>query len=335
MFSYRIDRLWLRDVLYLAALCVLCAVFFFSGRQTAEPGRIEKTASVRTEARGMTKLERKIVEQGFRLLPYDHPFVLAYEKTYHVEIDSYVAEVNGVKVSGVPFEFGGNGEYSDFADRWWTRTGVGQYPVGGLDCTEYIVWIFRQLGYTVPDSSTGLFFAGKEGVLRKLPGIREHLVIPSFEEAMIGDVAYNSENYSYRSGHGSHTQMFLGTANKLGIAEALLKMYPDFPCDAYLVLDCGWSDGGYYYDLMKKLHVRNARKGMAGVGVQFFTSIKEGSEYLYKSPQKVYKWENPQTGHIFRIESRLEANGRLVQYKPKSKVEHPINLSRPIDRKDY
>ncbi len=315
----------LRFAAFIMALCiVLCLPITIASAAQKSAGR----------ARAMTKLERKFVEQGFRLLPEDHPFVLAYEQTYGVDIQSYSATVNGVKVSGVPFEFGGNGEFDGYSKRWWTRTGVGQYPVGGLDCAEYIVWIYRQLGFEVPDSSTSLFFAGKSGVIRKLPGIREHYVIPSFKDAMIGDVAYNSENYSYRSGHGSHTELFLGTANKLGISEALTAMYPGFPCDAYLVLDCGWSDGAYYYNLMRKLHVPNARKGMAGVGVQFFTSIKSGKDYIYRSPEKVYKWTNPDTGHTFRIESRLEANGRLLQYKPKSSVQYPMNICRPIERSD-
>ncbi len=313
----------LRFVAAVMAFCV-CLIVPLSAALAVQGGH----------AGSMSKLERKIVEQGLRLLPYDHPFVLAYEQTYGVDIKSYTATVRGITVSGVPFQFGGDGEFTGFSDRWWSRSGDGQYPVGGLDCAEYIVWIYKQLGYDVPDSSTSLFFAGKSGVLRKLPGIREHYVIPSFDDALIGDVAYNSQNYSYRSGHGSHTEMFLGTANKLGISKALLSMYPGFPCDAYLVLDCGWSDGRYYYDMMRKLHVSNPRKSMAGVGVQFFTSIKSGKEYLYKSPQEVYKWTNPDTGHTFRIESRLEAQGRLLQYKPKGAVQYPINLSRPIDRPD-
>jgi hypothetical protein len=198
----------LRFVAAVLALCV-CLVVPMSA-----------AAAAQSRAGSMSKLERKFVEQGLRLLPYDHPFVLAYEQTYGVDIKSYTATVRGVTVSGVPFQFGGDGEFIGFSDRWWSRTGDGQYPVGGLDCAEYLVWIYKQLGYEVPDSSTGLFFAGKSGVLRKLPGIREHYVIPSFEDALIGDVAYNSENYSYRSGHGSHTEMFLGTANKLGIRGA-------------------------------------------------------------------------------------------------------------------
>lgn len=289
---------------------------------------------VKTRTQPITAFERAIVEQGFRLLPYDHPFLIAYERTYNVKIDSYVAQIGGVTVSGIPFHFGGKGNYEGFNDKWWTRTGVGRYPVRGLDCAKYLSWIYRQLGIQVADTSTSLFFSGKYGVERRLPGIRPHLVLRSLEEAMIGDIAYNSERQNYSSGHGSHVQMYLGTANILGISDELKKMYPNFPCDAHLVLDCGWSDGEYYYNLMRKLKVPNPRRGMAGVGVQFFTSIKSGGAYLYKSPKNVYAWKNPQTQNTFRIESRLEKNGRLLQYKPQSKAEFIINISRPIQRPD-
>lgn len=299
-----------------------------------KPRQRDEYSYTRSRTKPITKFERRIVEQGFRLLPYDHPFVIAYERTYNVEIDSYIAEVNGVPVSGVPFDFGGKGDYKGFNSRWWFRTGVQQYPVHGLDCAKFLSWIYLQMGIEVPTTSNALFFSGKTGVERKLPGIRSHLVLPSLEEAMIGDIAYNSEKQTYSSGHGSHVQMYLGTANILGISAELKKFYPDFPCDAHLVLDCGWSDGSYYYDLMRKLHVPSPRRGMAGTGVQFFTSIKAGSEYLYRSPKNVYAWKNPDTGHTFRIESRLEKNGRLLQYKPSSKIEFPINISRPIERTD-
>ena len=301
-------------------LCVIC--FLLPLRAKAE------------EAHAMTDFEQQIVETGLRLLPYDHPFVLAYEKAHGVDIDSYVAQIKGVTVSGVPFQFGGNGRISGFGENWWASTGDAQYPVHGLDCAEYIAWIYYQLGYTVNDSSAGQFLSGVSGVPRKLPGVREHLVIPSFEEAMIGDVAYNSQNYSYRSGHGSHTQLYIGTARKLGLVEALQEYWPDFPPDAHLVLECGWSDGRYYYDLMKKLKVRHARSSLAGVGVQFFTSVKSGKQMLYQCPNGVFKWQNPDTGHTFRIESRLEAQKRPLQYKAKSGIENIINLSRPIIRPD-
>lgn len=295
------------------------------------PEEEEKNTGYRSS---MTKFERRLVETGMRLMPYDHPFVLAYEKAHGIDIKNYVAEVKGVTVSGVPFDFGGNGEITGFRDDWWQGTGVARYPVRGLDCAEYIHWIYRQLGYTVPDSSTGLFFGGVEGVTRNIRGIREHKVIPSFSEAMIGDIAYNSENQSYRSGHGSHVQMFIGTARQLGMAKEIREYWPDFPVDAYLVLDCGWADGEYYYDIMKKLRVRNARSSLAGVGVQFFTSIRSGDQVLYACPSKEYKWTNPETGNTFRINSRLEAQRRYLQYRRNSKIEYIMNLSRPLHRPD-
>ncbi len=316
-------------------LSLVCGFIFLGISEGNCYNVIRKEASTRTASYSqMSSFERQIAEQGLRLLPYDHPFVVAYEMTYGIEINSYIATIGNITVSGVPFEFGGAGRISGFSERWWKTTNVKRYPVSGLDCAEYIVWIYKQLGYDVPDSSTALFFAGTSGINRKLPGIREHFVLATLEDALIGDVAYNSERYTYRSGHGSHTQLYFGTANKLGISQALKAMYADFPCDAHLVLDCGWSDGDYYYEIMRALKVPGARRSMAGTGVQFFTSIKAGSDYLYRSPKNVYKWTNPDTGHTFRIESRLEANGRLLQYKPRSKAEYPINISRPIIRPD-
>ena len=328
-------KFWIRLGRTLLLFSLSCAIIILGISKGNCNNIIQKRGTTRTEAyNGMSQFERQVAEQGLRLLPYDHPFVIAYESTYGIKIDSYIATVGKVTVSGVPFEFGGDGAISGFSDRWWNTTNVRRYPVRGLDCAEYIVWIYKQLGYDLPDSSTSLFFAGKSGISRNLPGIREHLVLPSLDDALIGDVAYNSERYTYRSGHGSHTQLYFGTANKLGISHVLKTMYPDFPLDAHLVLDCGWSDGAYYYELMRALRVRGARRSMAGTGVQFFTSVKSGGEYLYRSPKTVYKWTNPETGHTFRIESRLEANNRLLQYKPSSKVEYPINISRPIMRPD-
>ncbi len=282
----------------------------------------------------MSPLEQQIVEMGFRLLPYDHPFVLAYQEAHKVKIKSYRGVVGGVEVSGVPFEFGGSHQGSGFKETWWNPSGVYTYPVEGMDCASYIHWIYSQLGYEVPNTSSSMFLGGKAGVERTLPGVRTHLVIPSFEEAMIGDIAYNSESYGYKSGHGSHVQLYLGTARKLGIEETILKYYREFPVDAHLVLDCGWSDGAYYYLMMKSLGIDHARNSMAGVGVQFFTSIKSGSEYIYKSPTKVYKWTHDKTVHTFRVESRLEVGNRLLQHNPKDKIEYPMNLSRPIYRTD-
>lgn len=294
-----------------------------------ESGRLQAKRNFK-----LTSFEKKIVEQGFRLLPYDHPFVIAYENTYRVDIQSFTTEINGVELSGVPFEFGGKGNFSGFSDRWWSKTEVRQYPVSGLDCSGFIEWIYYQLGYAIPSASTSIFFSGKSGVMRSLPGIREHLVIPSFDEALVGDVAYNSEGYRYRSGHGSHVQLYLGTANILGISEELKRMYPDFPCDSHLVLECGWSDGSYYYKYMRKLRTSGARSSLAGVGVQFFTSVRQGSEYVYKCPSKVYAWSNPATGNTFKIESRLEAQRRPLQYRPNYITEYTMNLSRPIMRPD-
>lgn len=279
----------------------------------------------------MTWFEKKIVETGFRLLPEKHPFVQAYEEVYDVDIESFVTNVYGLPLSGVPFEFGGKGDFIGFNEDWWKPTGNAKYPVKGIDCAEFVVWIYRQLGYTLPDSSAGLFLSGVEGVERKLPGVRKHLVIPSFEDALIGDVCYNSQDGRYRSGHGSHTQMFLGTADKIGITEALQRFYPDFPGDAYLVLDCGFSDGGYYFLTTEKLAPDSARTTMAGVGVQFFSSIKNGGEVIYQSPTDRYVyWEY----YHFIVNSWMESCGRHLQYDPEATVDYPMNIARPMHRPD-
>ena len=263
----------------------------------------------------MTAFEQKLVEQAFRLLPERHPFVLAYERTYGVDIDSYTAVIRGVRVSGIPFDFGGSGKFTGFSESWWLPTGVSQYPVRGLDCAEYIHWVYRQAGYTVPSASTTLFFSGKAGMWREdLPGVRAHMVIPSLSQAMIGDIAYNSKDHSYRSGHGSHTLMYLGTADKLGITAELQTMFHGFPGDAHLLIDCGWADGDYYYQVMKKLHIRG-RRGMCGVGIQFFTTIKDTEGTIYQSPSKKYKWKDPESGYTFTVERPLERNKRYLQAK--------------------
>lgn len=287
----------------------------------------------------MTAFERSIVEQGFRLLPYNHPFVIAYERTYGDRIDSYTAEVNGVMVSGVPFEMGGKGKHKGFSSDWWSRTGNAKYPIAGLDCAKYIAWVYGQLDITIPDHSTGMFFAGKEGVKRSLPGMRAHYVIPSLSEAKIGDIALSSTGDIYRSGQNSHVQMYIGTANILGISKELQKLIKGFPCDAHLVLDCGWSDGYYYYSMMERTGVTNGRKSMAGVGVQFFTSVKSGDAYLYESPRrlnpdKIYSYWDQRKSNVFRIESVLEFSGKLLQYNPDIRVEYPMNLSRPVVHPD-
>lgn len=307
--------------------------------ETQEPAQEEEPAFEVVIQRNprtapLTSFERQIIEQGFRLLPYDHPFVIAYQRTYKVRIQSYKAEIDGITVSGVPFQFGGSGSFKGFSDSWWGRASDSYYPMRGIDCANFLSWIYNQLDISTPSGSAALFFGGKSGVLRKIPGLRPHYVIPTLDEAMIGDIFYNSEKGNYQSGGGSHTQMYLGTANILGIARELTNMMPNFPCDTHLVLDCGWSDGPYYYKLMQKLKVPNPRQGMGGVGVQFMTTIKSGDTILYECPEKVQSWKNLETLNTFRIESRLNNNGRLLQYNPKIRVEHPMNLSRPIVRPD-
>jgi hypothetical protein len=49
----------------------------------------------------MTPLERRFLETAFRLLPERHPFLLAYEEATGRDIDSYVAQKKGVRLSGV------------------------------------------------------------------------------------------------------------------------------------------------------------------------------------------------------------------------------------------
>jgi hypothetical protein len=206
-----------------------------------------------------------------------------------------------------------------------------------MDCAKYIAWIYKQLDIELPTYSTGLFFSGKTGVKRSLPGMRTHYVIPTLSEAKVGDIALNSTENVYRSGNNCHVQMYIGTAELLGISAELKKIMKDFPCDAHLVLDCGWSDGYYYYDMMQKIGVQNGRQGMAGVGVQFFTSIKKGDTYLYESPRKLnpdklhYFWDQG-TGAVLRVESVLEYFGRLLQYNPEEETKYPMNLSRPVVR---
>ncbi len=84
----------------------------------------------------MSGLERRFVETAFSLLPARHPFVLAYEEATGRDIKTYTVTKKGVKLSGVPFEFGGGGAVTGFYSRWWNRTGVKRYPAGGMDCAE-------------------------------------------------------------------------------------------------------------------------------------------------------------------------------------------------------
>ena len=307
------------------------SIFFLSG---ASPAFAENEQTEPPAAVGMTAFERKVIEQGFRLLPYDHPFVVAYERTYGVKIDSYTKEINGKIVSGIPYQFGGKYSAAGFSDLWWTPTEDANYPLVGLDCSGYVAWIYAQLGYQIPIGSAGQFFAGKTGALRLLDGVQPHLVIPSFEQALIGDIAYNSAKFTYTSGDSSHVQLYIGTADKLGITAELQKLMPKFPGDAHLVLDCGWADGTAYYTQMKNIGVKKARKDMGGVGVQFFTSIKAGSKYLYRAPRKTYKWKNSDTKNTYRIDSVLETKKRYLQHNAKLKIQNTMNLSRPIIRTD-
>ncbi|MDL2234841.1 C40 family peptidase [Christensenellaceae bacterium OttesenSCG-928-L17] len=278
----------------------------------------------------LSSFERSIVEQAFRLLPFDHPFVVAYERVYGNKIDTYTTVVDGVTLSGVPFQLGGKGDFTGFSDGWWTASGDATYPVQGLDCANFISWVYYQLGYTLPSGSATQFLSGKTGVSRSLPGVRTHKVIPTLSEAKVGDLLYTSTPGTYRSGDGSHIQLYIGTANLLGIGEELQTMIKHFPADAHLVMDCGWSDGIYYFCQMKKLGVENPRVGMGGVGVQFVTSIHSGSTALYESPGKTFTWKHPETLVRFYLESRLEKMGRPLQHDANADVMYPMNLSRPV-----
>ena len=286
----------------------------------------------------MTALEKKFVEQAFRLLPERHPFVLAYEEAHGVDIKTFSKTINGKRLTGVPFEFGGRANIVGFSSRWWTRTGVSEYPVGGLDCAKYMAWIYKQLGYTVPDDSSTLFLSGKAGVTRNISGVKSHKVIASLKDAKIGDICYNSQSFSYRSGHGSHSAMFLGTARKLGIQDTIKKYYKDFPVDKYLTIDVGWADGDYYYDMMKKIGV-SGRRGMCGVGIQFLSSIQDSSgKYVYTSPyrssKRTYAWKDSKSGETFEVECNIEKHGRKFQHKVGSGTKYMLNISRPIVRTD-
>ena len=285
----------------------------------------------------MTKLEKQFVETSFQLLPDRHPFKLAYEAAHGVKIKTYKKRVNGYVISGVPFQFGGSANMKGFSSNWWTKKSDPDYPVGGLDCARYLSWIYKQLGYEVPSVSATLFFSGKMGTSRTIKGIR-HKVITSLKDAKIGDVCYNSKTQSYRSGHGSHTTMFLGTARKLGIEKTIKKYIRNFPVDKYLMIDVGWADGGYYYNMMKRAGI-SGRKSMCGVGIQFFPSVKaQNGKWVYSSPyrtgRKTYAWKDPKTKQTFAIGYGLEKYGRRCQYKTGTKIKNVLNISRPIIRTD-
>lgn len=289
----------------------------------------------------MSPLEEKFVETFMRLMPERHPFVLAYEEAHGVDIDNYVKEVNGVRVSGVAFSTIGTGHVTGFDPRWWQESRVYKYPVWGLDCSEFVHWIYHNVGYEIPRSSSKIFFKGTAGVKRYTPRIKKnHWVIPTLAEAKIGDVVYSSKDMKYRAGWGSHCMMFLGTARELGIAETLKKYIPDFPMDAYLVADCGWSDVDYYAKQYEQLNVCG-RRTTYGVGIQFFTSIMDNDgTYIYRSPYldpatRAFSWTDELTGYTFVVDATMESQGKTFQHKPgKDKVQYLLNIARPIIRND-
>lgn len=284
----------------------------------------------------LSSFEKKIIEAGLSVLPERHPFVLAYESTYKKDIKSYTSNKNGVSVSGIPYQWGGNATHKGFSDKWWNPTKSYNYPAIGTDCAKMLHWIYRNAGYVVRNSSAAIFLQGKEGVSRKLPGVKEHKVIPSIEKAKIGDVSYMSSNYKYISGSGSHIAMFIGTARKLGIADELRKYYPDFPVDAYLVLEQGYSDNQYYQPILKEMGIEK-RTTLCGVGIQFHSSLIENGEYLYKSPyysfKDSYTWTDSKTGYTFEITSEFDVVNRLMQYKSDSEISPKPNISRPVSDK--
>ena len=318
-------------------MLAICFLFPAQSAHAANNGGNEAAMHAFAGARvaPLSAFEQSIVEQAFRLLPYDHPFVVAYERTYNMKIDSYKTVIDGETISGVPFQLGGKGKFTGFSDSWWTQTtGDERYPVRGLDCASFVVWVYHQLGYSLPAGSATQFLSGKTGEVRRLPGVRAHRVIPTLSEARVGDVLYNSKPYTYRSGDGSHIQLYIGTANLLGIGTELQKLIKHFPLDAHLVMDCGWSDGVYYFSQLKQVGALEPRMGLGGVGVQFVTSIHSGETALYQSPGKTYTWKHPDTLHRFYIESRLEISERPLQHDASAQVEYPMNLSRPIKRTD-
>lgn len=287
----------------------------------------------------MSALEKQFVETAFRLMPQRSPFVLAYQEAHGITIDSYIKTVNNKTVSGVPFSYDGTGHLDGYDGRWWTKTKDKHYPAFGMDCAEFAHWVYHNMGYEVPSDSAGLFFAGVTGVQRFTPEINKtHWVIPSLEEAKIGDIVYSSKNFTYTSGSGSHCGIFLGTARKLGIADTLAKYMPYFPMDAYLFIDTGWADGKAYYSMMRSIGIKG--KGLAGVGIQYFPSIKgNDGNYIYESPYRnsktrVLRWKDPVSGMTFEISAAMEREGRPFQHKPDGTVQYILNISRPIVRND-
>ncbi len=289
----------------------------------------------------MSSLEKRFVETAFRLMPERDPFVLAYEEAHGVTIDSYTKTVSKKTVSGVPFNYGGNGNIMGYDAKWWTKTKDRKYPAYGMDCAEYVHWVYHNMGYEIPRDSAAVFFAGISGVQRYTPGINKtHWVIPSLSEARIGDIVYNSKTYTYTSGKGSHCGIFMGTARRLGIAETLVKYYPGFPVDAYLYIDTGWADQKAYYGMMRSIGIKG--KGLAGVGMQYFPSVKgNDGKYIYESPFRKAKtralyWKDGTSGITYEITASMEGAGRFFQHKPgkTSTVQYILNISRPIVRND-
>lgn len=289
----------------------------------------------------MSPLEKQFVETAMRLMPERNPFVLAYEEAHGVKIDSYSKTVNGVRISGVPFRYGGNGHITGYDDHWWTPSGDSQYPANGLDCAELMHWIYHNMGYEIPSDSSSEFFAGIAGVKRFTPGIeKNHWVIPTLAEAKIGDIVYNSKESTYVSGKGSHVGMFLGTARKLGIERTLAKYMPEFPMDAYLYVDIGWADEAFYLDELHNIGIKGNR--IFGSGIQYFPSVKgNDGKYIYESPYRnkntrVISWKDKVSGATFSVTSAMEQEGRPFQYKPDkdSTVQYLLNISRPIIRND-
>ncbi len=289
----------------------------------------------------MSPLEKQFVETALRLLPERNPFVLAYEEAYGVNIDSYSKTVNGKRVSGVPFRYGGNGDITGYDDNWWTASGDSKYPANGMDCAEYMHWIYYNMGYKIPGDSSSIFFAGIAGVRRYTPGIgKTHWVIPTLSATKIGDIVYNSEESTYVSGKGSHVGMFLGTARKLGITKTLAKYFPGFPMDAYLYIDTGWADESFYLHELHSIGIKGNR--IFGTGVQYFPSVKgNDGKYIYKSPYRnektrILRWKDSVSGMTFEVTSAMEQEGRPFQHRPDmaENVRYLLNISRPIIRND-
>ena len=176
----------------------------------------------------MTDFERQIVEQGFRLLPMIT--LLCWPMNAHITCRLTATLLSEwrhrfrrtVRIRRQKANSLGFSETLVDAD---SRSPI---SCRRARCAGYITWIYAQLGYTVPSASTSFVFFSRNGHTPLPPRIRDHLVIPSLEQAMIGDSGPIIRRiYSYKAGM-EHTQLYLGTGNRLGIADALLEIYPDF-----------------------------------------------------------------------------------------------------------